>query len=99
MIKIGITGSIASGKTTVAKMFSNQKYPLFIADKEVKKIYAVDVGKNKLHEKLKKEKKILNLPNTNGRYLDATVITDPIDLIVCDVSFISMKKVFNGKSL
>ena len=53
MIKIGITGSIASGKTTVAKMFSNQKYPLFIADKEVKKIYNKNLFKKKISKKFK----------------------------------------------
>ena len=39
MIKIGITGSLASGKTTVAKIFAGKKFPLFSADKEVKEIY------------------------------------------------------------
>ena len=39
MIKLGITGSLASGKTTVARMFSRGKYPLFNADIVVKKIY------------------------------------------------------------
>ena len=39
MIKVGITGSISSGKTTVIKMLSKNKYPIFDADKEVKKIY------------------------------------------------------------
>ena len=39
MIKIGVTGSIASGKTTVARMLSRRKYPLFDADREVAKIY------------------------------------------------------------
>ena len=53
MIKIGITGSIASGKTTVAKMFSNQKYPLFSADKEVKKIYNKNFFKKKISKKFK----------------------------------------------
>jgi len=60
---------------------------------QAKKIYAVDVGKNQLHEKLKKEKKIINLEKTNARYLNDHIIKDKIDLIVCDVSFISMKKV------
>ena len=36
MIRIGIMGSIGSGKTFVAKLF---KYPVFIADNEVKNIY------------------------------------------------------------
>ena len=39
MIKIGITGSIASGKSTFAKMISGKKYPLFSADLVVAKLY------------------------------------------------------------
>ena len=36
MIRIGIIGSIGSGKSFVAKLF---KYPIFDADKEVKYLY------------------------------------------------------------
>jgi|TARA_B110000211_G_C14048189_1_gene539975 dephospho-CoA kinase len=36
---IGITGSIASGKTTVAKLMAGKKYPLFSADKIVTSFY------------------------------------------------------------
>ena len=39
MIKIGITGSISSGKTTASKILSYKRGPLFNADKEVKKFY------------------------------------------------------------
>ena len=39
MIKIGITGSLASGKTTASKILSNSRGPLFNADKIVKKLY------------------------------------------------------------
>ena len=39
MIKIGITGSISSGKTTASKILSRKRGPLFSADKEVKKLY------------------------------------------------------------
>ena len=58
-----------------------------------KKIYAVDVGSNQLHEILKKEEKITSIEKTNARYLDKKIILEKIDFIVCDVSFISMKKV------
>ena len=40
MMKIGITGSLASGKTTASKIISAKKGPLFNADYVVKKIYA-----------------------------------------------------------
>ena len=39
MIKIGITGSIASGKTTASKIISNKRGLLFSADSVVKKLY------------------------------------------------------------
>ena len=39
MIKIGITGSLASGKTTASKILSSRRGPLFSADKAVKELY------------------------------------------------------------
>lgn len=36
---IGITGSIASGKTTVANLIAGKKYPLFSADRVVANLY------------------------------------------------------------
>ena len=57
------------------------------------KVYCVDVGTNQLHEKIKNNKKIINLAKTNARYLTKNLISDLVNIIVCDVSFISMKKV------
>ena len=39
MNKIGITGSLASGKTTASKILSSRRGPLFSADKAVKELY------------------------------------------------------------
>ena len=39
MIKIGITGSLASGKTTASKILSYRRGPLFSADKAVSELY------------------------------------------------------------
>ena len=39
MIKIGITGSLASGKTTASKIISTKRGPLFSADQAVKELY------------------------------------------------------------
>ncbi len=39
MIKIGITGSLASGKSTASRILSKKYGPLFSADKAVKEIY------------------------------------------------------------
>ncbi len=39
MIKIGITGSLASGKTTASRILAKKHGPLFSADKAVKELY------------------------------------------------------------
>ena len=38
-MKIGITGSLSSGKTTVSKILSANRGPLFSADKAVSELY------------------------------------------------------------
>jgi len=57
MIKIGITGSIASGKTTASKILSYKKGPLFSADKVVKSLYKKNNFKKLLAKKFNIEKK------------------------------------------
>ena len=51
MKKIGITGSIASGKTTASKILSAGRGPLFSADVEVKKLYKKDSFKSLIRKK------------------------------------------------
>jgi len=72
-------------------MLFNYKYVLI--NKNAQKVYAVDVGTNQLHEKLKKNSKVINLEKMNARYLNKELFTDLIEIMVCDVSFISLKKV------
>ena len=63
-----------------------------LISKNAKKIYSVDVGTNQLHEKILVNQKVLNLSNINARYLTSNDIPEKINIIVCDVSFISIKK-------
>ena len=58
MIKIGITGSLASGKTTVSQILSNGRGPLFSADRVVKDLY-----KDKKFKRLLSKK--FNIKNDN----------------------------------
>ncbi len=52
-MKIGITGSLSSGKSSVANILSKNKNLLFSADKEVKDLYSNYQFKKKLKKKLK----------------------------------------------
>ena len=59
----------------------------------VQKVYAVDVGSFQLSDTVKSDPRVINLENTDARKLNNEIIVDPLDLVVCDVSFISLKKV------
>ena len=60
MIKIGVTGSISSGKSTFASFLSGRKYPVFNADKSVAEIYKDKSFVKQIFKlfKLKNKKKI-----------------------------------------
>ena len=59
------------------------------------KVYAVDVGTNQLAWKLRQDPRVIVHEQTNARYLDEQIIPEPVDLIVCDASFISLSKVLD----
>jgi 23S rRNA (cytidine1920-2'-O)/16S rRNA (cytidine1409-2'-O)-methyltransferase len=56
-------------------------------------VYAVDVGKNQLHEKLKNDKRVISYEEKDARELTENEIKEKLDLITIDVSFISLTKV------
>lgn len=57
------------------------------------RIFAVDVGHGQMHPKLTSEKKITNIEKTHVRQLTSKTITQEADILVVDVSFISLTKV------
>ena len=57
-----------------------------------KKVYCVDVGYGQLDYKLRNKKNVINMEKKNARFLKRNEINDNIDLIVMDVSFISITK-------
>ncbi|MEG0124096.1 MAG: TlyA family RNA methyltransferase [Malacoplasma sp.] len=62
---------------------------------EAKKIYAIDCGKDQLHNTLKENKNVISLESTNFIKIEKTLIVDKVDFISCDVSFISSEKIIN----
>ncbi len=59
-------------------------------------VYAIDVGKSQIHERLKADKRVTLMDNTNARYLTQHSLQVCPDIIVIDVSFISLTKIFEG---
>jgi 23S rRNA (cytidine1920-2'-O)/16S rRNA (cytidine1409-2'-O)-methyltransferase len=57
------------------------------------RVYAVDSGTNQLAWKLRSDSRVIVHEKTNARHLTAAEVPEPIDLIVCDASFIALEKV------
>ncbi len=54
------------------------------------KVHAVDVGHGQLAWKLRSDPRVVVHEKTNARYLTAEVVPDPIEVLVCDASFIGL---------
>ena len=58
------------------------------------KVYSIDVGHGQLAWKLRCDERVVCMEKTNFRYLEPEKIPDVIDFASCDVSFISLSKIF-----
>lgn len=57
------------------------------------KVYAVDVGHGQLDWSLRQDKRVVVLERTNARHLTRAHVPEPVDLVVCDASFIGLRTV------
>ncbi len=57
------------------------------------RVYAVDVGHGQLAWPLRQDPRVVVLERTNARTLDREQVPDPIDVVVCDASFIGLETV------
>ena len=64
-----------------------------LMERGARRIYAVDVGHEQLHQRLKGSDRVVSMEGVNARDLTAEMIPEPIDLLVSDVSFVSVTKV------
>lgn len=62
-----------------------------LLQRRVKSVTCVDVGTNQLHSKLRDDPRVTVMENTNARDLDASRFDVAFDLLVMDVSFISVR--------
>ena len=60
------------------------------------RVYAVDVGTGQLHPRLKDDRRVVSLENTDARSLTQNEIAERVSAIVVDVSFISATKVLDA---
>jgi 23S rRNA (cytidine1920-2'-O)/16S rRNA (cytidine1409-2'-O)-methyltransferase len=60
------------------------------------KVYAIDVGTNQLAWKLRQDSRVVLHEQTNARNLNFGIVPEPVDIVVCDASFIGLAKVLEA---
>jgi len=60
------------------------------------RVYAIDVGTNQLAWKLRSDERVIVHEQTNARALTSEIVPEPVDIIVCDASFIALAKVLDA---
>ncbi|MGV3652280.1 MAG: TlyA family RNA methyltransferase [Devosia sp.] len=87
-------GDIAvAGRTCLDVGSSTGGFTQVLAERGAARIYAVDVGQDQLHRRIRDLPQVVSLESQNARELDRSLVPEPIDLLVCDVSFVSVTKV------
>jgi 23S rRNA (cytidine1920-2'-O)/16S rRNA (cytidine1409-2'-O)-methyltransferase len=87
------SGWDVAGLTAIDVGSSTGGFTDVMLSRGVAKVYAVDVGHGQLAWKLREDPRVVVLERTNARHLTRDHIPDPIDLVVCDASFIALSKV------
>jgi 23S rRNA (cytidine1920-2'-O)/16S rRNA (cytidine1409-2'-O)-methyltransferase len=79
------------GRTCLDVGASTGGFTHVLLERGARRIYAVDVGRGQLHKSLQERPEIISLEETDIRALAPALLPEPPDLIVADVSFISLK--------
>jgi 23S rRNA (cytidine1920-2'-O)/16S rRNA (cytidine1409-2'-O)-methyltransferase len=58
-----------------------------------REVVALDVGHGQIHPRLANDPRVVNLERTNVRTIDLEVIGGPVEMLVADVSFISLRHI------
>ena len=63
-----------------------------------KRVYALDVGRDQLDEKLKSDSRVVSIEGFNARDLKRETLPEQVDLVVSDLSFISQRLIYEPLS-
>ncbi len=86
-------GLSPAGRVAVDVGASTGGFTETLLERGAARVYAVDVGRGQLHEKLRQDPRVVVRDRVNARSLSPEVVPEPCSLAVVAVSFISVRKV------
>lgn len=86
-------GIAVAGRTCLDLGASTGGFTQVLLERGAAKVYAVDVGHDQLHEMIRRSVRVVVLEGQNAKALTTAQVPEPVDLLVCDISFVSVIKV------
>jgi 23S rRNA (cytidine1920-2'-O)/16S rRNA (cytidine1409-2'-O)-methyltransferase len=83
-------GILVAGKICLDVGSSTGGFTDCLLQRGAARVYAIDAGTGQLDWKLRNDSRVIVHEQTNARHLSRREVPEPIDLAVCDVSFISI---------
>lgn len=90
---LAATGESLEGSVVLDVGASTGGFSQVALEQKAAKVYAVDVGHGQLHADVAGDARVVNMEGTDARQLEATMFAPMPDVVVADVSFISLTKV------
>jgi 23S rRNA (cytidine1920-2'-O)/16S rRNA (cytidine1409-2'-O)-methyltransferase len=81
------------GKVAMDVGASTGGFTDFMLKRGAKRVYAVDVGWGQLHQRLRRDPRVVVLERRNIRHLRRSEVPEAVEMATVDVSFISLRKV------
>lgn len=88
---LDIFGLAVAGLTALDVGASTGGFTDCLLQRGARRVYAVDVGYGQLHQRLRQDGRVIAMERQNARY--DYPLPEPVDLVVADVSFISLRLV------
>lgn len=85
-----------SGRTCLDLGASTGGFTQVLLKRGARKIFSVDVGHGQLHAAVGADPRVAAMEGINARDLTPALVPEEIDLIVCDVSFVSLTKILDA---
>jgi 23S rRNA (cytidine1920-2'-O)/16S rRNA (cytidine1409-2'-O)-methyltransferase len=86
-------GLSADGKIALDVGASTGGFTDCLLQHGAKKVYAVDVGYGQMAWKIRQDPRVTTIERVNIRAIEPALVPAPVDIVVIDVSFISLEKV------
>jgi 23S rRNA (cytidine1920-2'-O)/16S rRNA (cytidine1409-2'-O)-methyltransferase len=89
-------GIAVAGRTCLDLGASTGGFTQVLLERGAARVYAVDVGHGQMHETVAADPRVVAMEGQNARELTRELVPEPIGLLVCDVSFVSVLKILEA---